>query len=213
MKKVILFFILFMCFMIRNAYLEELNGKLIGKKIIIDIGHGGKDSGTIYGNIKEKDINLSIGLKLRDALIKNGVYVQMLREGDYDLALPNAKKRKKSDFDNRIKVINASGSDMYISLHINYLDNSKYYGAQVFYTKENKKLADTIQKEFINGLKSPMKSRKITDDIYMYKKLRISGVLIECGFISNDNERKLLISDEYQDKIVENIVKGLIIYY
>lgn len=202
-----------MFFMIGNAYLEEVNSKLIGKKIIIDIGHGGKDSGTVYENIKEKDLNLSIGLKLRDSLIKNGVYVEMVREGDYDLAVPNAIKRKRSDFDNRIKMINESNADMYISLHINYLDNHKYYGAQVFYTKGNDVIADSIQKEFINGLKSPMKSRKLIDDIYMYKKLKIPGVLIECGFISNESERKLLITDEYQNKIVENIVKGLINYY
>lgn len=202
-----------MFFMIGNAYLEVVNSKLIGKKIIIDIGHGGKDSGTVYENIKEKDLNLSIGLKLRDSLIKNGVYVEMVREGDYDLAVPNAIKRKRSDFDNRIKMINESNADMYISLHINYLDNPKYYGAQVFYTKGNDVIADSIQKEFINGLKSPMKSRKLIDDIYMYKKLKIPGVLIECGFISNESERKLLITDEYQNKIVENIVKGLINYY
>ena len=115
-----------MFFMIGNAYLEEVNSKLIGKKIIIDVGHGGKDSGTVYENIKEKDLNLSIGLKLRDSLIKNGVYVEMVREGDYDLAVPNAIKRKRSDFDNRIKMINESNADMYISLHINYLDNAKY---------------------------------------------------------------------------------------
>lgn len=199
--------------MIGNAYLEELNTKLVGKKIIVDIGHGGKDSGTIYGNIKEKDINLSIGLKLKNLLIKRGVDVELIRDGDYDLSIPNASRRKKSDFDNRIKKINNSNADMYISLHINYLDNSKYYGAQVFYTKGNEKIADSIQKEFIDGLKSPMKSRKLMDDIYMYKKLKIPGILIECGFISNDNERKLLISEEYQDKIVEYIVKGIINYY
>lgn len=199
--------------MVSNVYLREINTKLVGKVIAIDIGHGGKDSGTTYGNIKEKDINLSIGLKLKDELIKEGVEVILLRDGDYDLSHPDAKRRKKSDFDNRIKVINNSNADMYISLHINYLDNSKYYGAQVFYTDGNKKIAESIQEQFINMLKSPMKSKKLRDDIYMYKKLKIPGVLIECGFISNSKERNLLINDEYQDKIVESIVKGVIEYY
>lgn len=202
-----------MFFLIGNVYLKELNTKLIGKVIVIDIGHGGKDSGTIYGNIKEKDINLSIGLKTKEELIKEGVEVILIRDGDYDLSYPDAKRRKKSDFDNRIKIINNSNADMYISLHINYLDNTKYYGAQTFYTEGNEKIADIIQEQFIKNLKSPMKSRQLGDDVYMYKKLKIPGVLIECGFISNSKERELLLSEDYQNKIVSSIVQGIIEYY
>ena len=193
--------------------MKDLNPKLIGKRIIIDVGHGGKDSGTVYDDIKEKDLNLSIALKLKEELIMNGVDVIMTRDGDYDLALPNANRRKKSDFDNRIEMINNSGANMYLSIHINYLGNAKYYGAQVFYTKGNNDIADYIQEEFINDLKSPMNSRILSNDIYMYKKLNIPGVLIECGFLSNSKERKLLIDDSYQYKIVRSIVKGLINYY
>lgn len=193
--------------------MKDLNPKLIGKRIIIDVGHGGKDSGTVYDDIKEKDLNLSIALKLKEELIMNGVDVIMTRDGDYDLALPNANRRKKSDFDNRIEMINDSGANMYLSIHINYLGNAKYYGAQVFYTKGNNDIADYIQEEFINDLKSPMNSRILSNDIYMYKKLNIPGVLIECGFLSNSKERKLLIDDSYQYKIVRSIVKGLINYY
>lgn len=202
-----------MFFLIGNVYLKELNTKLIGKVIVIDIGHGGKDSGTIYGNIKEKDINLSIGLKTKEELIKEGVEVILIRDGDYDLSYPDAKRRKKSDFDNRIKIINNSNADMYISLHINYLDNTKYYGAQTFYTEGNEKIADIIQEQFIKNLKSPMKSRQLGDDVYMYKKLKIPGILIECGFISNSKERELLLSEDYQNKIVSSIVQGIIEYY
>lgn len=193
--------------------MKDLNPKLIGKRIIIDVGHGGKDSGTVYDDIKEKDLNLSIALKLKEELIMNGVDVIMTRDGDYDLALPNANRRKKSDFDNRIEMINDSGANMYLSIHINYLGNAKYYGAQVFYTKGNNDIADYIQEEFINDLKSPMNSRILSNDIYMYKKLNIPGVLIECGFLSNSKERKLLVDDSYQYKIVRSIVKGLINYY
>lgn len=193
--------------------MKDLNPKLIGKRIIIDVGHGGKDSGTVYDDIKEKDLNLSIALKLKEELIMNGVDVIMTRDGDYDLALPNANRRKKSDFDNRIEMINDSGANMYLSIHINYLGNAKYYGAQVFYTKGNNDIADYIQEEFINDLKSPMNSRILSNDIYMYKNLNIPGVLIECGFLSNSKERKLLIDDSYQYKIVRSIVKGLINYY
>ena len=186
---------------------------MVGKSVVIDVGHGGKDSGTVYDDVKEKDINLSIALKLRDELVMNGVNVILTRDGDYDLSLPNANRRKKSDFDNRINIINNSGADMYLSIHINYLGDAKYYGAQVFYTKGNEAIADNLQRMFVDKLKSPMNSRKISDDIYMYKKLKIPGVLIECGFLSNSKERKLLIDEKYQYKIVKSIVDGLISYY
>lgn len=194
-------------------YVNAISNKLVGKVIIIDIGHGGKDSGTVYKDIKEKDINLSIGLKLKKELIKYGVEVIMTREGDYDLSSPNALRRKKSDFDNRIKLINESNADMYISIHINYLDNAKYYGSQVFYIEDNLELASAIQSEMIEQLKSPLKERELDNDIYMYKKLDIPGVLIECGFMSNTKERSLLVTDKYQSKIVKSIIDGLIKYY
>ena len=195
------------------VYSREMNTKLVGKKIVLDAGHGGKDSGTTVSGIYEKDINLNIVLKLKEILIKNGVDVILTRDGDYDLSSPNVSRRKKSDFDNRIKLINDSNADMYLSIHINYLDNSKYYGAQVFYTEGNEFLAKNIQDGFVKYLKSPMKEKKLSNNIYMYKKLNIPGVLIECGFLSNNNERFLLKSEDYQNKIVDSIVKSLIAYY
>lgn len=195
------------------VYSREMNTKLVGKKIVLDAGHGGKDSGTTVSGIYEKDINLNIVLKLKETLIKNGVDVILTRDGDYDLSSPNVSRRKKSDFDNRIKLINDSNADMYLSIHINYLDNSKYYGAQVFYTEGNEFLAKNIQDGFVKYLKSPMKEKKLSNNIYMYKKLNIPGVLIECGFLSNNNERFLLKSEDYQNKIVDSIVKSLIAYY
>lgn len=197
----------------RIVYSVELDNKLVGKVIVLDAGHGGVDVGTSVNGINEKDINLSIVLKLKKELIKQGVDVLLVRDGDYDLSEPNAKRRKKSDFDNRINLINNSKADLYLSIHINYLNDGKYYGAQTFYTEENIKLANIIQKEFINNLKSPMKEKKLSNDIYMYKYLEVPGVLIECGFLSNKNERYLLQSDGYQNEIVSAIVEALIKYY
>lgn len=184
-----------------------------GKTIILDAGHGGKDKGTSVGGIYESDINLEIVLKLREKFILEGANVILIRDGDYDLSSPNTNRRKKSDFDNRILLINNSNADLYISIHINYLDNNKYYGAQVFYTKDNKELANVIQKELKKDLDSPMNEKKLSDSIYMYKKLTIPGVLIECGFLSNKKERNLLINDEYQTKLVNSIVQGVKNYY
>lgn len=205
--------IIFSIFFVGTAYLKELNNKLVGKTIVIDVGHGGKDSGTTYDGINEKDINLLIAKKLEEELIKNGVNVLMVRDGDNDLSSPNVNRRKKSDFDNRIKFINGSNADMFISIHINYLGNSKYYGSQVFYTKGNEKIAMSIQNMFRKKLGSPMKEKELSNDIYMYKKLNVPGVLIECGFLSNAKERKLLQDDDYQKKLVDAILEGIINYY
>lgn len=195
------------------SYSKEINAKLMNKVIVIDPGHGGKDAGTSVGSIYEKDINLNIALLLKDELIKNGASVILTRDGDFDLSSPNIDRRKKSDFDNRIKLINESDADLYLSIHINYLENKKYYGAQVFYTKGNEILANVMQQSFNSYLKSPMNEKEVQDSIYMYKKLKPAGLLLECGFLSNDREKNLLIKKDYQEKIVNAIVKALLNYY
>lgn len=208
---IVLFFLVFLTSSI--CYSMELDTKLLGKVIVLDAGHGGKDSGTFVGEIKEKDINLNIVLKLEKELQRLGATVILTRDGDYDLSSPNVSRRKKSDFDNRINLINNSNADLYLSIHINYLAEKKYYGAQVFYTKDNELLANVIQESFQSNLKSPMKEKKLSNSIYMYKQLDVPGVLIECGFLSNANERALLVQDEYQDRIVNAISKALIGYF
>jgi len=192
---------------------KELDNVLIGKVIILDCGHGGKDKGTSAEDVYESDINLSIVLKLKEELIKQGVNVILTRDGDYDLSTPNASRRKKSDFDNRINLINESGADLYLSIHMNYLSDSKYYGGQVFYTEGNEKLASVMQDSFRKKLKSPMEEKKLSETIYMFKKLNIPGVLIECGFLSNPKERDLLNTLEYQEMVALTIVDGLIKYF
>ncbi len=214
MKKNIIW--LLICLMLLTTslvYGKDIDNKLMGKVIIVDVGHGGKDKGTSVNGIDESDLNLKIGLKLRDELIKEGVTVIVTRDGNYDLSSPNATRRKKSDFDNRINLINNSNADLYLSIHINYLNDSRYYGAQVFYTKGNEELAKNLQQAFRDNLASPRTEKKLSNSIYMYKNLKVPGVLIECGFLSNDKERKLLLNDDYQNKIVRSIINGLLKYY
>ena len=137
----------------------------------------------------------------------------MTRDGDYDLSTPNALYRKKSDFDNRIDLINNSGADLYISIHLNYLNDTKYYGPQVFYLNKNIYLANIMQNTLNDSLNGTRKIKKIPSDTYMYSKLKISGILIECGFLSNANERNKLITDKYQQKVAFEIANGIIKYY
>lgn len=209
MSFILTIFMIFMITLSANAK----NSSLSGKVIIIDPGHGNKDPGTTFGDLYEKNINLEISLALKKELSSSGAIVIMTRDRDYDLAYPSATYRKKSDFDNRIKLINNSGADLYISIHLNFLNNSAYYGPQVFYDKENKSLALILQHQLNKDTKTSREVKTIPSSTYMYDKLNIPGVLIECGFLSNANERGLLVSDAYQEKIAMAIKKGLSEYF
>ncbi len=176
------------------------NFPLSGRVFVIDPGHGGVDPGTVVGSIYEKDINLDISLALRDELTKLGAIVYMTREGDYDLGTPKATYRKKSDFDHRISYINKSKADYYLSIHLNYLSDASYSGVQVFYStvqEQNKDLALSIQNYMNEKLGTDREIKKISNSIYMYSKLTVPGVLIECGFLSNSSERQLLQDENY----------------
>ena len=195
------------------SFVSAKENKLKDKVILIDPGHGNKDPGTVVGDVYEKDINLKISLKLKTELEKQGVKVILTRDGDYDLAYPNASYRKKSDFDNRIKLINSSKADLYLSIHLNYLASSKYYGPQVFYDKDNQKFAEVVQQTLNKDMNTDRKVKKIPSSTYMYDKLKVPGILIECGFLSNPSEREKLKSEEYQQKIAVSIVKAIREYF
>lgn len=102
---------------------------------------------------------------------------------------------------------------MYLSIHLNYLASSKYYGAQVFYNNDNKVLAETIQTYINKVLNSDREIKTIPVSTYMYSRLNKPGVLIECGFLSNANERGLLITDNYQQKMAKTIAESIVNYY
>lgn len=210
------FYVLFTFFigvLILYALKVEAVMPLTGKIIVIDAGHGGVDPGTSYGKIYEKDINLAISLYLEKELSSMGAEVILTRDGDYDLSIPNAVYRKKTDFDNRIKLINESDAALYVSIHLNYLSDARYFGPQVFYNNDNKLLAEAIQNIMNAELNGDRKVKKIPSDTYMYNKLKVSGVLIECGFLSNQEERNLLMTETYQKKIAKSIGKGILEYF
>lgn len=177
-----------------------------------DTWHGGVDNGATVNNVHEKDLNLQIVYKLKETLTSAGATVLLTRKDDNDISNPNALYRKKSDFDNRIKLINNSNADLYISIHQNIYQNKKYSGPQVFYVKDNQKLAEIIQNTLNKYLNTKRKVKTI-NNTYMYKLLKKKGILIECGFISNDNERYKLKTEEYQLKLSKIITEGIITYY
>jgi len=214
MKKYIsILFTFFIGVLIFYALKVEAVMPLTGRVIVIDPGHGAEDPGTSYGNLYEKNINLSISLFLEKELGSLGAEVILTRNGDYDLSTPNANYRKKSDFDNRIKLINESEADLYLSIHLNYLNDYSYFGPQVFYNKENEELAKIIQKSMNDYTKGSREIKKIPSDTYMYNKLEVPGVLIECGFLSNQKERSLLKTENYQINLAKSITLGVLEYF
>ena len=158
---------------------------------------------------------MEITIKLQKELEEKGANVILTRVDNNDLSEPNALYRKKSDFDNRIKIINNSHADLYISIHQNIYQKEQYYGPQVFYypkIKDNEFIALTIQDE-LNKFANTDRQYKIINGTYMYDKLNVKGVLIECGFLSNNNERNKLQDDKYQLNLVKTITNGIIKYY
>ncbi len=118
------------------------------------------------------------------------------------MGTPKATYRKKSDFDHRINVINQSHANYYVSIHLNYLEDYKYFGPQVFYNKTddfNEVMAREIQDYLNQKLQTNREIKTIPSKTYMYSKLNIKGVLIECGFLSNKAEREKLLTDSYID--------------
>lgn len=217
MKK-ILIILLISCFIILTIFKVKANETtfpLVGKTIIIDSGHGGKDAGASVNEIKEKDINLAITYKLKKELEKVGAVVLLTRTDDADLSKPNAIRRKKSDFDSRIALINNSNADMYISIHQNNYSNPKYYGPQVFYSNvntKNEKIAKTIQED-LNKFTNSKRKIKITTNTYMYNKLNIPGILVECGFLSNKTDLTNLTNPKYQKELSSVITQSIIKYF
>lgn len=211
----ILLFLVITIFSVFHVDATNTQFPLIGKTIIIDAGHGGKDYGAIVQGIRESEINLSISKKIKIELENKGAIVLETRCNQNDLSDPNALYRKKSDFDQRISKINNSHADLYLSIHQNIYSNSKYYGPQVFYFPkilDNENIASIMQEE-LNKYTNTKRKIKITTNTYMYNKINIRGVLIECGFLSNDKERNNLINYNYQIGLAKTITNAIIKYF
>lgn len=186
---------------------------LIDTIITIDPGHGGRDSGTMYNKILEKDLNLEISKKLDKELTKKGAITYMTRTQDVDLSSIYDSRKKRGDLYRRLLYIKKKNSDLYLSIHINWYKNANHSGVEVLYNsinKDNKILANSIMKAFEKELNS--KTVVKTTDLYMYRNTTVPGVLIECGYLSNYSERQNLQNSKYQTKLAKIITKGVINY-
>lgn len=182
--------------------------------VYIDAGHGGFDPGTVYEDIKEKDLNLKIANRLFMKLYDSVVSVKLIRNGDYDLSTdPDNKKR--SDIRKRVSLINESNADLLVSIHMNYFTDSYYFGAQTFYTNVNsdsKKVAEIFQENFRNKTDTQRQIKTI-DNIFLLDNVKIPAVLIEVGFLSNQKERNLLLTDDYQNLVADVMYLSILSYF
>lgn len=206
--------ILFLC-TFHFVRADEQEFALLGKVIYLDPGHGGLDPGAIYKDIEEATINLEISKRLMVTLEQEGAIVYLTRNGDYDLAVNNAINRKRSDLSRRGNIINRSLCDLYLSIHLNADTSTTWRGAQVFYddvNTKNEKIAKIMQQVLKEDLKST-REYKETNEMYLHKRVTRPGVLIEVGFITNPNERYLLTTENYQQKVANTIARGVIKYF
>lgn len=218
MKKYLIIITLILILLITLAFKFSTPNTfpLFGRMIILDPGHGNEDPGSVYQGTYEKDYNLDFSKYLKKELESLGATVILTREGDYDLSAPNSSRRKRSDFNNRIKLINDNNPDMYISLHMNYLTNTSYYGSQVFYhpiNSQNKAIAEVFQKNLNDFFKLDRDYKKIGNDKYLFNKIKVKGVLIEFGFISNYKDRKNLKNKVYKENLSKVISKSVVEYF
>ena len=185
------------------------NGPLF-PTVVIDAGHGGEDGGaSTYGGAPEKELNLLIACDLRDMLEAVGIPVVMTRTDDTLLYDKNAdyKGHKKSmDLANRLKIARETENAILISIHMNAFPEEKYSGLQVYYSKnspDSAKLSKIIQ-DINKSVLSPDNKRKIKRaeaNIYLLDRFDGTAVLIECGFLSNAEEREKLNTAEYRKEL------------
>ena len=193
------------------------------KTIVLDAGHGGIDPGAMNKDktVLEKDINLQITMKIKELIEASGGNVILTRDKDVSLYEEGNNKTTRQKYNenlkNRKKIIENSQADMFISIHLNSFEDSKYYGAQTFYPagkEDGKSLAQIIQTE-LKRVADNTNNREIKprEDLYLIKDNQMASVLIECGFLSNENEAKLLVDEEYKEKIAWAIYVGIQKYF
>lgn len=175
--------------------------------VVIDAGHGGVDGGaTSCTGFLESEINLEIALCLRDVFRLLGYDTRMIRESDISVYTEGETiaAKKVSDLKQRVKAVNETDNALLISIHQNYFPDSKYSGAQVFYSnnEESKILAAQLQNNLVTALNpGSRRQAKRADGVYLMEHISCCGILVECGFLSNIEEERLLRDPDYQKKL------------
>lgn len=205
----------------RKNIFANISSKNYIPTVVIDAGHGGIDGGTIgIDGTPEKEINLQIAINMRDFCSVMGIPFVMTRETDISVHDDDAKtirQQKVSDIHNRAKLLEETDNAVLISIHQNEYEDSSCFGTQVFYSPNNPlslSLAESIQKCVIGDLQPENKRRvkKSGTGIYILYHAQKPAVMVECGFLSNQNDTNKLKDSSYQSKIVLSIMHGFFQY-
>lgn len=204
-----------------NNLVETTSTPVSGKTIVIDAGHGVPDEGAQSSTgTTEAETNLKISLKVQNLLEQSGCTVILTRSDEnaiYDVDSNTLKQKKISDIRNRVKIGNESSADIFVSIHLNKIPQQQYYGWQCFYKEGNEqsnKLAKSIQENLNKSMqKENNRVAMKIDNIYIIKHVEIPTSIVECGFLSNPEEEKQLLDDNYQNRLAWVIYSGIINYF
>lgn len=175
--------------------------------IVIDAGHGGIDGGaTSCTGVLESNINLEISMRLKDLLHLLGYHTVMIRTTDTSVYTSGntIAAQKISDLKERVRIVNETENAILLSIHQNTFSESKYSGAQVFYAgnSQSKDLASQIQNSLIATLNPDShRKAKASSGVYLMDHINCTGILVECGFLSNPEEEAKLRNAVYQQKL------------
>ena len=175
--------------------------------VALDPGHGGEDEGCSRQGIMEKDINLQIGLRVRDKLEEMGYQVIMTREDDTYLTL-----------DDRVGLANQNGADAFISIHQNSFENAEISGLETWYygqdsSRDSRRLAQLIHRETVMEAGTGERELREDADFYVTTNTSMPACLVETGFLSNEKDREMLSSPEYQEALSSGIAQGVDLYF
>lgn len=185
--------------------------------VVIDAGHGGSDPGKVgINNALEKDINLKIASLVKKFLEADDIRVVMTRDDGNGLYDENASNKKVQDMKRRIALIEETAPKVTVSIHQNSYPEEYVHGAQVFFytgSKDGQKLAESIQQRLVQTV-DPENTRQVkaNDSYYLLKKTGTPIVIVECGFLSNQQEAEKLCTELYQEKVAWAIHMGILQY-
>lgn len=180
--------------------------------VVIDAGHGGFDSGAVgrLTGVKEDGLNLIVANMLKELFEKNGVTVVMTRADENALG-----RTKGEDMVKRRSIIENAEADIVISIHMNKFSDTTCSGPATFYHKdseEGKALAELIQTELNTRLAPPRPRVQKPETYFILRSSDSPCVLVECGFLSNENEERLLQTEDYQSECAKAIYTGAKLY-
>lgn len=202
--------------MVSKKLEKYVNSDKVEKKeytVVLDAGHGSSDSGKVGINgVLEKDINLSISKKTKKYLEKKGIRVIMTRDKDESLAEGEKSNRKVQDMKARVKRINDTKPDLAVSIHQNSYHEESIHGAQVFYyehSESGEKDARILQEALLAVDPDNTRQVKANTTYYLLKRTEVPILIVECGFLSNQEEAEKLASEDYQKEIAKAIANGI----